>query len=125
MNKGWERFFFIFSYITQGSSYMSPRVYGILHRIHHAYTDTELDPHSPSYDKNVIAMMWRTSVTYVGILRKRTEVEPRFTKNVPEFSSMQNHRGHHLHEKPQILLAYRQNDANIKLIWRIPCICYF
>ena len=86
MNKGWERFFFIFSYITQGSSYMSPRVYGILHRIHHAYTDTELDPHSPSYDKNVIAMMWRTSVTYVGILRKRTAVEPRFTKNVPEWN---------------------------------------
>ena len=83
MNRGWERFFFIFSYITQGSSYMSPRVYGIMHRIHHAYTDTEMDPHSPSFDKNVFAMMWRTSITYVDILRNRTEVEAKFTKNVP------------------------------------------
>jgi stearoyl-CoA desaturase (Delta-9 desaturase) len=87
MNKGWERFFFIFSYITQGSSYMSPRVYGIMHRVHHAYTDTEKDPHSPSFDKTVLAMMWRTSVTYVGILRNRTNVDPKFTKNVPEWTA--------------------------------------
>jgi stearoyl-CoA desaturase (Delta-9 desaturase) len=87
MSKGWERFFYIYSYITQGSSYMSPRVYGILHRIHHAYTDTEHDPHSPSYDKNVIAMMWRTSATYVAILKNRMAVDPKFTKNVPVWNS--------------------------------------
>ncbi|MGN6165965.1 MAG: fatty acid desaturase, partial [Flavisolibacter sp.] len=86
MSKGWERFFFIYSYITQGSSYMSPRVYGIMHRIHHAYTDTEQDPHSPAYDKSIVAMMWRTSKTYVGIMYNRTKVEQRFTKNVPEWS---------------------------------------
>jgi len=54
MNKGWERFFFFFAWLTQGSSYLSPRAYGIMHRIHHAYTDTELDPHSPAYDKNLL-----------------------------------------------------------------------
>jgi stearoyl-CoA desaturase (Delta-9 desaturase) len=85
MTRFWERFFYLYSYITQGSSYMSPRVYGILHRIHHAYTDTEHDPHSPSYDKNLVAMMWRTSTTYVGILKNRFPVEERFTKNVPEW----------------------------------------
>jgi stearoyl-CoA desaturase (Delta-9 desaturase) len=85
MSKGWERFFFIFSYITQGSSYMSPRVYGIMHRIHHAYTDTEDDPHSPAYDKNIMAMMWRTSITYVNIMYGRMPVEERFTKNVPDW----------------------------------------
>jgi stearoyl-CoA desaturase (delta-9 desaturase) len=83
MSRFWEKFFFIFSYITQGSSYMSPRVYGIMHRIHHAYTDTEDDPHSPSYDKNIVAMMWRTSITYVNIMYGRMPVEERFTKNVP------------------------------------------
>ena len=36
MSPFWEKFFFVYSYVTQGSSYMSPRVYGILHRIHHA-----------------------------------------------------------------------------------------
>ena len=85
MSRGWERFFFIYSYITQGSSYMSPRVYGIMHRIHHAYTDTELDPHSPSYDKNLFAMMWRTKNIYSDILYERTAIEPRFTKNVPSW----------------------------------------
>jgi stearoyl-CoA desaturase (delta-9 desaturase) len=85
MSRFWERFFFIFSYITQGSSYMSPRVYGIMHRIHHAYTDTEHDPHSPSYDKNILAMMWRTSITYVNIMYGKMPVEERFTKNVPDW----------------------------------------
>jgi stearoyl-CoA desaturase (delta-9 desaturase) len=85
MNAFWEKFFFVFAYITQGSSYMSPRVYGIMHRIHHAYTDTENDPHSPSYDKNVFSMMWRTSVTYVGIMYGKIMVEERFTKNVPDW----------------------------------------
>ncbi|MBA2745495.1 MAG: acyl-CoA desaturase [Flavisolibacter sp.] len=85
MTRFWEKFFYVYSYITQGSSYMSPRVYGILHRIHHAYTDTENDPHSPSYDKNLVAMMWRTSITYVNILKNRVPVEERFTRNVPEW----------------------------------------
>ena len=48
MSKRTEKAFYILSYITQGSSYMSPRAYAIMHRLHHAYTDTELDPHSPS-----------------------------------------------------------------------------
>ena len=86
MNKGWEWFFFVYSYITQGSSYMSPRVYAILHRIHHAYTDTEQDPHSPQYDKNVVSMMWRTSITYVQIMKNRIPVEERFLKNIPQIN---------------------------------------
>jgi stearoyl-CoA desaturase (Delta-9 desaturase) len=85
MSRGWERFFFFFSWLTQGSSYLSPRAYGIMHRIHHAYTDTELDPHSPTYDKNVLAMMWRTKNIYSDILYERVPVEPRFTKNVPNW----------------------------------------
>ncbi|MFN2438211.1 MAG: acyl-CoA desaturase [Chitinophagaceae bacterium] len=87
MSKAWERFFFLFSYITQGSSYLSPRAYGIMHRIHHAYTDTENDPHSPSYDKNVMRMMWRTSKTYTGILQGQIKPDEKFIKNVPEWSS--------------------------------------
>ena len=88
MSKGWEWFFFWYSYITQGSSYMSPRVYAILHRIHHAYTDTEDDPHSPQYDKNVVSMMWRTSVTYVQIMKGKLPVEDRFLKNIPEINRL-------------------------------------
>ena len=87
MSKGWERFFFVFSYITQGSSYLSPTAYGLMHRMHHAYTDTELDPHSPSYDKNLLAMMWRTKNMYSGILDGSTPVEERFMKNIPRWTS--------------------------------------
>ena len=83
MSRGWERFFFAYSFIMQGSSYMSPRIYAILHRMHHAYTDTELDPHSPSFDKNWVSMMWRTSITYVRIKKDKMKVEERFLKNIP------------------------------------------
>jgi stearoyl-CoA desaturase (delta-9 desaturase) len=86
MNKAWERFFFVFSYVTQGSSYLSPRAYGIMHRIHHAYTDTGKDPHSPLYDKNFFSMMWRTKNNYMSILKSKYSVEEKFSKNVPEWT---------------------------------------
>ncbi len=85
MSRGWERFFFVFTWITQGSSYLSPWAYGVMHRMHHAFTDTEDDPHSPSYDKSIFAMMWRTKEVYTGILFKEIAVEPKFTKNVPDW----------------------------------------
>ena len=47
MSKGWERFFYLCTYVTQGSSFLSPRGYAILHRMHHAFSDTPKDPHSP------------------------------------------------------------------------------
>jgi stearoyl-CoA desaturase (Delta-9 desaturase) len=85
MSRFWERVFFVFAYITQGSSYMSPRAYGIMHRMHHAYTDTDRDPHSPSYDKNLFAMMWRTRNVYWNIFKNRYSVEQKFTKNLPQW----------------------------------------
>jgi stearoyl-CoA desaturase (delta-9 desaturase) len=85
MSKGWERFFFILAYITQGSSYMSPSGYAIMHRLHHAYTDTDKDPHSPSYSSNIFSMMWRTRRIYQDIVHKRMEIDPRFSKNLPEW----------------------------------------
>ncbi|SKB40852.1 Fatty acid desaturase [Parapedobacter luteus] len=88
MNRFWERFFFLFSYITQGSSYMSPRAYAIMHRMHHAYTDTERDPHSPNFSSNIFAMMWRTRNTYLDIDRRRMLVEERFTKKLPNWERL-------------------------------------
>lgn len=85
MSKGWERFFFIFTYITQGAHYMSPRSYAIMHRLHHAYTDTPMDPHSPAFSSNLITMMMRTRRYYNDIVHGRMVVEERFTKNLPEW----------------------------------------
>jgi stearoyl-CoA desaturase (Delta-9 desaturase) len=86
MSKGWERFFFFFTWLTQGSSYLSAKGYGIMHRMHHAYADTELDPHSPAYDKNLFAMMWRTKNIYSGILNGSSKIDEKFTKNVPSWN---------------------------------------
>ena len=87
MSKFWERVFFIFTYIAQGSSYMSPRAYAIMHRMHHAYTDTEMDPHSPKYSKNVFSMTWRARNIYKDIYKGTFEVEDRFIKNLPEWAA--------------------------------------
>ncbi|MCU0372737.1 MAG: acyl-CoA desaturase [Ignavibacteria bacterium] len=88
MNRFWERFFYIFAYITQGSSYLSARAYGIMHRMHHAYTDTEKDPHSPKYFSNVFSLMWHTKTVYADIMDDRMEVEERFTRNLPDWASL-------------------------------------
>ena len=48
MNKFWEKVFYFLTWVFQGSSFLSPKAYGIMHRLHHAYADTENDPHSPS-----------------------------------------------------------------------------
>ena len=85
MNKFWERFFYMLTYITQGSSYVSPRVYGIMHRMHHAYTDTDKDPHSPKFDKSIFKMMWHTRRVSAGIYKNTFDVEPRFCKNIPDW----------------------------------------
>jgi stearoyl-CoA desaturase (delta-9 desaturase) len=85
MSKFWERFFYLAAYITQGSSYVSPRTYAIMHRMHHAYTDTDKDPHSPQFDRNFFTMMWRVRKTSSGIFKHTVEVEPQFCKNLPDW----------------------------------------
>jgi stearoyl-CoA desaturase (Delta-9 desaturase) len=89
MNKFWERFFFLFTYITQGSSYLSPKAYAIMHRMHHAYTDTEKDPHSPSFSSNIFSMMWRTKKIYTEIVKEKVAIESRFQKNLPEWKTFE------------------------------------
>ncbi len=89
MNKFWERFFYFLSWIFQGSSYLSPRAYGIMHRQHHAYADTEKDPHSPKHSKNIWDMMWKTRLRYNDICYKRVDdIEESFTRNVPEWEAL-------------------------------------
>ena len=85
MSKGWERFFHVFTWAVQGSSYLNPRAYAIMHRMHHAFSDTPKDPHSPVQQKNFFAMMWRTKEQYEAIKYRRVEVEPRFEGGYPEW----------------------------------------
>lgn len=85
MNGYWDRFFFFLTAFFQGSSFLSPRAYAIMHRLHHSHADTENDPHSPSYSKNLFDMMWKTKKNYVDILKNKAPVEEKYIKNIPEW----------------------------------------
>jgi len=85
MSKGWERFFHFCTYVFQGSSFLSPRAYAILHRMHHAYSDTPKDPHSPLNYKNVVVMMLATKKQYDDFAYRRTEPEKRFEGGLPDW----------------------------------------
>jgi stearoyl-CoA desaturase (delta-9 desaturase) len=85
MSKGWERFFYLFTWITQGSSFLNPRAYAIMHRMHHAYSDTEKDPHSPHFFKEVFSMMWFTRNMYNGLVTGSVTAEQKFDKNYPSW----------------------------------------
>jgi stearoyl-CoA desaturase (delta-9 desaturase) len=87
MSKGWEKFFYLFTWVTQGSSYLSPYAYGAMHRMHHAYADTENDPHSPEFDPDFFTMMLRTRKVYNGIFDKDLPIEEHFMKNLPNWRS--------------------------------------
>ncbi|MFY0601357.1 MAG: acyl-CoA desaturase [Cyclobacteriaceae bacterium] len=90
MSKGAEKFFYVLTWLFQGSNYLSPYGYGVMHRMHHAYADTPEDPHSPKYDQNLFKMMWRTKLTYTTITNKTVEVDSRFTDGVPDWHAFDN-----------------------------------
>jgi len=85
MNKFTEKVFYVLTWIFQGSNYLSPYGYGVMHRMHHAFADTENDPHSPKYDESIWKMMWKTKTVYSDIANKRFIAEERFTKGVPDW----------------------------------------
>ena len=85
MSETTEKIFFVLSWIFMGSNYLSPYGYGIMHRMHHAYADTEDDPHSPSYDPDVFSMMWKTKTIYTKITNGDVVPDEKFIKNVPKW----------------------------------------
>lgn len=88
MTRGWERIFHVCTYLAQGSSYLHPFGYAVMHRMHHAYSDTAKDPHSPCVHKNPCRMMRHTRDVYRKILNGELEVEPRFLASAPRFEPL-------------------------------------
>ncbi|WP_207534364.1 acyl-CoA desaturase [Desertivirga arenae] len=73
MNKFWERFFYLVTYICQGSSFLNPCAYATMHRDHHAFSDTEKDPHSPHFFTDVFQMTWATVLTFRDHVKRSEE----------------------------------------------------
>ena len=59
-----EKLFFFMTFIFQGSSFLNPAAYGVMHRRHHSYADTPEDPHSPLHTKSIILFNWNTIKEY-------------------------------------------------------------
>jgi stearoyl-CoA desaturase (delta-9 desaturase) len=88
MNKFWERFFHFCTYVSQGASYLTPRAYAIMHRMHHAFSDTEKDPHSPNFFKDVIGLMMHTRRIFHGLATNTLKVSPKFLGNYPVWDGL-------------------------------------
>ena len=81
MSKFWEKFFYIFTIVAQGPSFLHPYGYAVLHRMHHIHSDTEDDPHSPLNSKDIFSMMWKTKHTYDNYAYRKVEPEAQFTRD--------------------------------------------
>jgi stearoyl-CoA desaturase (Delta-9 desaturase) len=88
MNRFWERVFYMGTFITQGSSFLNPRAYAIMHRMHHAYSDTEKDPHSPHFIKDVWGLTMKTKDIYLQYAKYKKEPEPEFRDRYPVWPVM-------------------------------------
>lgn len=88
MTPFWEKVWFFLGFIFMGSSYLSPRAYGIMHRMHHSFADTEFDPHSPKYSKGLLDMMMKTKDKYVYILAHQDEYEAKYKVGLPNWPFM-------------------------------------
>lgn len=78
-SKSWERIFYVSTWLVQGSSYLVPRAYGVMHRMHHEYSDTEKDPHSPHFFTDVYQMMQSTVLIFRGFVTGKNLPDPKFT----------------------------------------------
>lgn len=88
LSPAWERFFYFMTYLFQGSSYLVPSAYAYLHRAHHAYSDTEKDPHTPHRFTNVFSMMYETKKRYSALREGQELPEPRFGGYAPTWPTL-------------------------------------
>jgi stearoyl-CoA desaturase (delta-9 desaturase) len=82
-----ERFFYLLTFVSQGPSFLVPRAYAVLHRMHHAFSDTKEDPHSPHFFTDPLRMMWQTKLVYAGLV-KRTITPHESIATLPEWESL-------------------------------------
>ena len=79
-----EKVFFILTWLAQGSSFLHPAAYALMHRKHHKHSDTEKDPHSPSSFNNWIKFMYQTADEY-SIFTKEVNNSQYKDKSLPRW----------------------------------------
>jgi stearoyl-CoA desaturase (delta-9 desaturase) len=84
-----EKVFHVLTFLFQGSSYLNPRGYALLHREHHAFSDTDRDPHSPHTSKGFFDMNLRTAKRYAGLWSGTIEPEARFLGGYPSWPALE------------------------------------
>ena len=94
-SKKWEKTFYIMTWLTQGSSFLVPRAYAVMHRMHHTYSDTEKDPHSPHFFKDILHMMLHTVEIFRGFQTGKNLPDPQFTREYIPMWDKLDKLGHH------------------------------
>jgi stearoyl-CoA desaturase (delta-9 desaturase) len=95
MTKGWEKVFYFTTWLAQGSSFLVPSAYGVVHRMHHTYSDSDKDPHSPYFFKDVWHMMLHTASVFRSFLTGKNKPESQFLQEyLPSWRRLDK-IGHH------------------------------
>lgn len=88
MPRFWDRFFYLLTYVSQGSSFLHPRAYARLHREHHKHSDTEKDPHSPHFFKDVFQMTMNTRRIYHDLRVGVDKTQAKQVEGIPSWSAL-------------------------------------
>lgn len=91
-----EKVFHFLTWLTQGSSYLIPRAYAVMHRLHHEHSDTEHDPHSPHFFKDVFGMMMHTRTIYNEFVEGKRTAASKFCHDLPVWASFERFADHGL-----------------------------
>ena len=105
-SRRWEKTIYFLTWFSHGSSFLVPRAYGIMHRMHHTYSDTEKDPHSPYFFTDVVQMMLHTSRIFKNLSSGTDQPEPQFTEKYLPVWDRLDRFGHSIYTRAFFVLAY-------------------
>ena len=103
---GWERFFYVSTWLVLGSSFLVPRAYAVMHRMHHRFSDTEQDPHSPHFFKDVWHMMIHSHHIFRAFVSKTNMPDAEFTREYLPVWDKLDKIGHHTITRTAFALFY-------------------
>ncbi|MDB5228734.1 MAG: acyl-CoA desaturase [Bacteroidota bacterium] len=95
MGKIREKIFHFMTWLSQGPSYLVPRAYAVMHRMHHEFSDTEEDPHSPHFFKDIFSMMIKTKEIYTGFSNNKISAASKYYYDLPVWKKFESFADHY------------------------------